>query len=252
MGVRARTCAIASCLVLALSALGGCDSGTERCAQNLHQIGQALHRFHDTEGAFPLAAISDKDGRPGLSWRVAILPHLGEQALYARFHLDEPWDSPHNHSLLKAMPAVYGCPGASPKESWLTLYRAFTGKDAFFLPPYDSRFKTVWWEDPDGTKHYHPAPTHGATIAVFMDGRANTLMVVEANEPVPWTKPEGLEFNVERARASLLGAGSPHRGLFNALFVDGAVRAIKTAIDPKVFRALVTRNGGEIVREGDY
>ena len=42
-----------------------------------------------------------------LTWRVAILPDLGQKALYDKFHLDEPWDSEHNLTLLDQMPDVY-------------------------------------------------------------------------------------------------------------------------------------------------
>jgi hypothetical protein len=49
-------------------------------------------------------------GQPLLSWRVGLLPYLGYQALYDQFHLDEPWSSPHNCSLLARIPAVYQSP----------------------------------------------------------------------------------------------------------------------------------------------
>ena len=42
-----------------------------------------------------------RDGRPLLSWRVAILPYLECDPRYSKFHLDEPWDSPHNLALLE-------------------------------------------------------------------------------------------------------------------------------------------------------
>ena len=70
-----------------------------------------------TYGSLPPAAITDKDGRPLLSWRVAILPFLDRSSLYAKFHLDEPWDSPHNLSLLDAMPNVYACPSDRDPET---------------------------------------------------------------------------------------------------------------------------------------
>jgi hypothetical protein len=44
-----------------------------------------MSEFHN----FPPAAIR-KDGKPLLSWRVALLPYLDQQALYEKFHLDEP------------------------------------------------------------------------------------------------------------------------------------------------------------------
>jgi prepilin-type processing-associated H-X9-DG protein len=229
----------------------GCDSNYPLCAENFKQIGHALHEYHDSQGSFPKAAITDKEGKPGLSWRVAILPYLGQENLYRKFKLDEPWDSPHNQRLLESMPAVFACPSTSRREPSLTTYRAFSGNGAFLEPPYDARLAKVWWVDPDGTKHYQPEPTHGLSIAAFLDGTAITLMVVEAKEAVPWTKPEELPFDPARAPGSLFGAGSPHRGGFNTVFVDGAVRFIKMRIDPKVFRSMITRNGGEVVLPDD-
>ena len=57
---------------------------------HLKQIGLALHNFHAAFNHLPDMAIRDEDGKPLLSWRVAILPFIDKQALYDRFHLDEP------------------------------------------------------------------------------------------------------------------------------------------------------------------
>ena len=66
-----------------------------------------MHNFAaGNGGSFPAPAIR-KGSQSILSWRVAILPYLEQFELYERFHLDEPWDSPHNASLLKKMPSVY-------------------------------------------------------------------------------------------------------------------------------------------------
>ena len=56
-----------------------------QCKDNLKQIGLALQGYHDAFGCFPPAAIVDKQGRPMLSWRVAILPYLGSAQRYSRF-----------------------------------------------------------------------------------------------------------------------------------------------------------------------
>jgi hypothetical protein len=81
---------------------------------NLKQIGLAFHNYHDTYGHMPGQGIAGPAGRPlrpgqkpNLSWRVAILPFLGQDALYKRFKLDEPWDSPHNKQLIPLMPKVF-------------------------------------------------------------------------------------------------------------------------------------------------
>ena len=61
---------------------------------NFKQIGLALHNYHAANKTFPAHAIYSKDGKtPLLSWRVAILPYLAEDAPYKEFKLDEPWDS---------------------------------------------------------------------------------------------------------------------------------------------------------------
>lgn len=225
----------------------GCADTQPECAQNLYRIGRALHDFHDDRSSFPKAAISDKNGRPGLSWRVAILPLLGETELYEKFKLDEPWDSPRNAALLPEMPAVFACPGASGKDRSLTVYRAFVGPGAFMEKPFDAKTAKVWWTGDDGVKHYFTEPPNGLSLAAFMDGPANTIMLVEAADAVPWTKPEGLDFDTKVIAKSPRGAGSPHRGGFNALFVNGAVRFLKSATDPATFHHLITRNGGEFV-----
>ena len=88
------------------------------CTNNLKQIGRGMHIYHEVNGRLPPAAITDKDGKPLLSWRVAILPYVEQQALYNKFKLDEPWDSPHNKALIEEMPAVYACPsGKKPSRA---------------------------------------------------------------------------------------------------------------------------------------
>ena len=76
--------------------------------RHLIKIGVELHRYHDAHGKkLPASAIRDRAGKPLLSWRVALLPHLGQDALYKQFKLDEPWDSEHNRKLIPRMPAVF-------------------------------------------------------------------------------------------------------------------------------------------------
>ena len=70
-----------------------------RTIDNLKRIGLAMGGYAAANhGRFPAAAIR-KDGKPLLSWRVALLPFLDVYRgarLYHKFRLDEPWNSPHN------------------------------------------------------------------------------------------------------------------------------------------------------------
>ncbi|HEY2158606.1 MAG TPA: DUF1559 domain-containing protein, partial [Isosphaeraceae bacterium] len=193
-----------------------------QCVNNLKQIGLALHNYHDVNNGFPAAAITGKGGKPLLSWRVAILPYIEGQGLYNEFHLDEPWDSPHNKALIAKMPKAYSCPSRPPAAEGMTTYKAFVGGGAMFDPAKPVCFQQV------------------------TDGTSNTIAVVEGKTPVIWTKPEDIPFD-PKAPASLLDAGSNHPGGFNVLFADGSVRFIKLSINLQTFRALITRAMGEVV-----
>jgi len=68
-------------------------------AQNLiRRVVLGLLNFDSAYQKLP-SNIESKDGVPLLSWRVAILPMLGEQELYDSFKLDQSWDSDHNKSV---------------------------------------------------------------------------------------------------------------------------------------------------------
>jgi hypothetical protein len=164
-----------------------------QCTNNFKEIGLALHNYHDVNGSLPPAAITDKDGRPLLSWRVAILPYLESSPLYARFHLDEPWDSPHNLALLDPMPPVYACPSDRTRKPGMTGYQAVIGPATAFTPD----FKPLRFQD-------------------FTDGLEGTLLVSESRRCVPWTKPEDLPLDMGLPLTRLGSHHGYHNNGFNA------------------------------------
>ena len=101
---------------------------------NIRQLLLANLNHESAWQAFPPAYTSDNDGNKLLSWRVQILPFLEETELYEKFHLDEPWDSPHNKALIAEMPATFQHP-ALDLEPGLTVYLGATGEDAIFERP---------------------------------------------------------------------------------------------------------------------
>jgi uncharacterized protein (TIGR03067 family) len=187
---------------------------------NLKQIALAMHNYENLHGHLPAAAIRDNNGKPLLSWRVAILPYIEQANLYDQFKLHEPWDSAHNKKLLKEMPSVYAPVNVRTKEPYTTFCQVFTGKGTAF-------------ESDEGQK-----------IADIVDGTSNTLMVVEASEPVPWTKPEDLVYDPHKPLPKL---GRQLSDGFNAAFCDATVRLIQKSTKESVLRALITRNGGEVI-----
>ena len=72
-----------------------------QCANNLRQLGIALHTHHSAHGAFPTGAqipdINQPQDAPAnhgamLSWHARILPQLEEQALYDQIDWEAGYD----------------------------------------------------------------------------------------------------------------------------------------------------------------
>ena len=200
------------------------------CGNQMKQIGLAIHSYADAHASlgdnfFPTDICSDI-GFPLLSWRVAILPYIGEQELYQRFHLDEPWDSPHNILLLKEMPSTYLCPSAVVVE----------GKT------------TYWGVKGDSYTFDASLPPTARGFASMRDGTSNTVSVVEMpiSYAVEWTKPDSLMPNPE---TWINAPGSHAGGVFCVLFADGSTSFFSKTISPESLRKFFTINAGDKPRE---
>lgn len=200
-----------------------------QCPDNLRSIGLAMHNYHDTFMCFPPAVISDENGQPIRSWRVAILPFVAEAPLYEQYDSSEPWDGPNNRALHGISAPTYRCPedvGASPTE---TSYVMIVGKG------------TVGGE-----------PNEAVNFARIRDGSSNTIMAIEVGASgIHWMEPR--DVTVEEAVTFLTNpAASPfeqvHPGGANVLFADGSVRFLAESIDPWLARALMIRDDGQDIR----
>jgi prepilin-type processing-associated H-X9-DG protein len=209
---------------------------------NLKQIGMALHEHFSAQNAFPAAAVCDTQGKPLLSWRVAILPYAGEDDLYKQFRLNEPWDSEHNKKLIPKMPKAFLLPTAAllptpdkgKEADGLTHYRALVS-----VPSEAGNDVAAFnWVDPK-----RPGPLRGNGIGHFQDGMSNTLLVAEAADPVVWTKPDELIYH---PRKPLPAFGYAWDGQCNVLFADGARRSLDRKISEPTLRALITARAGDI------
>ncbi len=71
----------------------------------------ALHQYHEDKGHFPPASIlgKDGDGGPPHSWRVEILPWLGEQHCMTSIASTKRGTVHHNKSLLSRFRNVFRC-----------------------------------------------------------------------------------------------------------------------------------------------
>ena len=188
-------------------------------ANNIRQILLAMHNHYDMRKTLPANIRRDGDGPPLLSWRVAVLPLIERADLFQQFHLDEPWDSEHNIQLLDQMPEIFNNPRV-PTDPGMTIYQVPVGEHLAFPADRALAFRDV------------------------TDGLSNTvgLLEVDAAQAVPWTKPSDAEIDLDDPLAKVSKA---HPSGFNVGMLDGSVRFIPADIGAELFRALLTRDGGE-------
>jgi hypothetical protein len=181
-----------------------------------------LHNYNDEKRHLPGPFVTKPDGKVnrGLSWRVAILPYVEQDALHRRFRLDEAWDSAANKPLSQTVVLDYT---STDEMDFQTRYRAFVGPGTAF-------------ED--------------NTLSIprsFTDGTSNTLLFVETTDKVPWASPQDVTYQPGGALPAL---GHPGRSTFLAAMADGSVMSLKKNISPAVMHALISRNGNEVLPAG--
>ena len=189
-------------------------------ANNLKQLGLAMHIHHDAFGYLPPQGGVVAKEKGGLSWRVHLLPYIEQDNLYKQFKLDEPWDSENNKKLIDKMPPTFASPLA-PAPAGQTYYKVFSGKDAIFFPGSKTRIQDI------------------------TDGSSNTIMIVEGGEPVVWTKPDDIPFDGKIDPRTL---ALPGKNGINICMADGAVRWTSLGtLTPAKLAAAITRAGGEVI-----
>ena len=201
---------------------------------NLTQLELALTNYYDSNFSFPPdnsssnAADFDANGNPYLSWRVYLLPFLGQSALFNKFHLNEPWNSPNNLPLAAQMPKIFQSVGVADGSS-VTGYQVFNGPGAYQIN-VNSTLRN----------------------SSITDGANNTLAIIElpATSAVTWTRPDGdIPFNAANPLAGV--APIPSQGLWAVNF-NGRVLQISPNVTAANFAAVVTWSGGEVLSPDDY
>ena len=200
------------------------------CSNNLRQLGLAMLNYESAYREFPEAARM-RSGQL-MSWRVAILPYIEQDAIYNQYDFSKPWDSPANLPIAEQAIDGFECPCdfQSPK----TPYKLVTGKGTAF----------------DGISP--------PTLAKITDGLHNTIIIIEDHSDfVYWSQPEDID--IEKAVediCSLKPEDCIHRwhGFFydtcfamNVCFADGSVGIIGCNADPDLLRSVFLCNDGKPV-----
>ena len=156
-------------------------------------------RYYTENGKFP-ADILDAEGKPLLSWRVAMLPTMGLGELYSKFKLDEPWNSEHNLALLNTVPDIFhALMDTDVMEPTKTIVRFF---DSPGTPLSNRDIKAEDVKFPQSTLMF---------------------VIVTPKYAVEWTKPDSLVFDFNTIEEVL---GTPN---FLGVTFEGRIGPIPVA-----------------------
>src|SRR5262245_339279 len=82
-----------------------------QCQNNLKQLGLALHNYHGCYLQFPPGGVTT----PTLhGWGTYILPYIGQQPLYERYHWDLSHHELQNQDVAATQLDIFQCPSAEP------------------------------------------------------------------------------------------------------------------------------------------
>lgn len=219
-----------------------------------------------------------KSYRPGWGWAALILPYIEQGPLYSRINLNLPVESPSMRDIITTPVSTFRCPtdrftgrfwvqdnnNANMLEASTISYTANMGgyEGRIYVGPDDSngpffRNSRIRLTDiTDGTSTtvavaeraawLAQAPWAGAITFGTIRTTPEAPVVTAVAEPAPFMvvaragdRPLNDEF------AEPYEFFSPHAGLLLCAFADGSARTIDVRIEPSVFQALCTRNGGE-------
>jgi prepilin-type N-terminal cleavage/methylation domain-containing protein/prepilin-type processing-associated H-X9-DG protein len=262
------------------------------CAHNLRQMGLALHAYNEAVGSFPMGYVAARSSSayetsPGWGWAALNLPYLEQRPLHDSANFNLPIECSANMTTRLTVVATYVCPadrapgkyvavrvddtpvGEFQTNSYAGCFGAgleiddqpWAGNGLFFrnrsvrvLEVLDGTsttiavgergaclVKTPWVGAPSGAVSSFTSGSSLQAYALGATGRGAELVVAHANVVnfnAPGTGPDDFY--------------SPHPLGGNFLFADGSVRFVRDSIRLPVFRALCTRDGGEIVSPDEY
>jgi len=260
------------------------------CANNLKQIGLAIHNHHDSYGAFPTGGNGYNIPRNFIgatpadyleqtwSWAYQVLPYIEQGSL---------WAHPDDVVVAGTPLKLYFCPTrrspvALSGGSWQIHIapRAmidYAGNAGTSHENFD--FSGNYGDGRDGA--LGKTTLGPVNIAAITDGTSSTILVGEkrmnrafANSACqaddndgyvggyeddnarwgafpPEPDVNGPEETYSTIHPRIFQFGSSHPGIVQFVFCDGSVRSVRFSVSPETFRRLSSRNDGLVV-EGDY
>lgn len=252
------------------------------CANNLKQIGLAMHMHHNDHDRLPptrLYPVREVWTPPnqlvfqgGATWAVLILPYLEQENLYRQWALGYPYYD--QNGVARGTPVKgYFCPSHRAAGNLSTF-----GDVPSISPPGYPNVPGALGDYAvmvDRTGHDEPAETcpgmggafemtYGLRFADFTDGLSNTLLAGEKHVPqgkegYGWWDCSIYNGNYHQCSSRAASRNHPlttnprdtgwkfggrHTNVVMFCFADGRVRTLSERIDPMTLELLGTRNDG--------
>lgn len=248
-----------------------------QCANNLRQLGLAVHNYESAHMKFPVGANSVN----GLSWRVMILPFMEQNNLYERFNFAPgSWQGAgkREHALNK-IPSFH-CPSqttdiaangssmSSGQRTYTSDYHGVAGPKGTAPSGHVYRVQTT----PSGQGGFALEGSFTRDLEVrmseFRDGTSNTFMLGEiavrwngqilGSDGADWVRGIGFGNGMASCRNVQNGLNVPYNGIYNDIsfsslhpggvnFVrgDASTHYINANIDLAVLKSVSSCGAGE-------
>ncbi|MFI5456491.1 MAG: DUF1559 domain-containing protein [Isosphaerales bacterium] len=251
------------------------------CVHNLRQIGLALHNYHSANNTFPMSQTRGEGHGNGHSVFTAILPYMGEVDAYNAYNFDlENWHAANQTSVTYRI-TTFLCPDNPNVENVPAGEVRFPeSRSTFAMTHYGANWgggRGPWGEDfvkkqgtylgvmmtvitPDGKVKGPDGRPRARNVGFkeITDGAGFTLAMVEKRDSFGWAVGGwgGSEFDVHTSPvyegkdplARKVYSGSTHTDGSNGLFCDGSVRRLPAHQFRRLWYALITRAGGDVVK----
>jgi prepilin-type N-terminal cleavage/methylation domain-containing protein/prepilin-type processing-associated H-X9-DG protein len=171
------------------------------CANNLKQLGLALHNYHSARDCFPPGMVSDSSNITDAeaSGFTFLLPFLEQDNTYQLYHFEDPWWLPSNYVAVGTMVKVFFCPSNRTEgkmdlgaiaAQWNNPLPPFAaGVDYAFCRGANGAVNWDWGRIPQpvrGVFNIRPTGERGLRIADITDGTTNTIAMGDASGGTPF------------------------------------------------------------------
>ncbi|MCA9016118.1 MAG: DUF1559 domain-containing protein [Planctomycetaceae bacterium] len=238
-----------------------------QCVNHLHQIGTALHHYHDVYRRLPAGWRFDASQKTAFGWGASLLPFLEQSNLASLVDLESAVDAAGNDLSRTITPPFYRCP-SDVADDWFTLFKEHEGHESSGLKsrsvlidlPSANYVGVYGTSDPDAIVSL---PGDGVFVANrfirFTECRNGLSYIIVVGERTARKLPStwlGIVMEGEDSRGRMVGfayAGpnrrdadecefdSRHPGCANFLWGDGHVKSISDSVDMLTYQKFATR-----------